>query len=29
MEDNPELYQKHKKFFIELEQTFSKIYDTI
>jgi len=29
MEDNPELYQKHKKFFTELEQTFSKIYDTI
>ena len=29
MEKNPELYQKHKKFFTELEQTFSKIYDTI
>ena len=29
MEKNPELYQKHKKFFAELEQTFSKIYDTI
>ena len=29
MEENPELYQKHKKFFTEMEQTFSKIYDTI
>ena len=29
MKENPELYQKHKKFFDELEQTFSKIYDTI
>ena len=29
MEENHELYQKHKKFFTELEQTFSKIYDTI
>ena len=29
MKENSELYQKHKKFFTELEQTFSKIYDTI
>ena len=29
MKENPELYQKHKKFFTDLEQTFSKIYDTI
>lgn len=29
MKENPELYQKHKKFFAELEQTFLKIYDTI
>lgn len=29
MKENPDLYKKHKKFFDELEQTFSKIYDTI
>ncbi|TVX10052.1 ParA family protein, partial [Streptococcus pneumoniae] len=29
MKEKPDLYQKHKKFFMELEETFSRIYDTI